>query len=213
MIITFEGAPAVGKTTISEELMVTHDCYIVPEVNKLFGKDKRESDLWYYQKQIQRWHLSTQSHHSKTLSLLDGDVFQPVWFSALFPDEDWGSFEKMVKFYSDMLDKNLVGFPHKYLFFHTEERVRAQRETSRSKRQGRSPQATLKKINRYRDFAISQYTYFSDLKQRFPELVVFLEATDKAESIKTILNCSMAHPYQDREIFKFIIDWCREVKQ
>jgi hypothetical protein len=47
----------------------------------------------------------------------------------------------------------------------------------------------------------------------FTELVVFLQATEKAESIKTILNCSKSHPYEDREIFKFIVDWCREAKQ
>jgi len=210
MIFTFEGAPAVGKTTISEKLNSDHDCYVVPEVNKLFGKENRKSDLWYYQKQIERCQLSILNQSSPTLSILDGDVFQPIWFSSLFPDEDWGDFEKMVDFYRDMIEKTEISFPNKYIYFHTKERVRALRETGRSKLRGKNAEEIIEKIDRYRDFSISQREYFSALKDEFPKLVIFMESSDKKVSIQKILSYSTVHKYNDREIFEFIIEWCKK---
>jgi deoxyadenosine/deoxycytidine kinase len=125
MIITFEGGPASGKSTVASELENSYGCCTVPEVNKLFGKESRSSDLWYYQKQAERWQLALQNQESKRLSILDGDLFQPIWFSSLFPDENWGDFDAKVNFYSEMLQQGKVGFPNVYVYFHIEEHVRA----------------------------------------------------------------------------------------
>lgn len=112
MILTFEGGPATGKSTVADKLASTHACYTVPEVNKLFCKENRISDICYYQKQCERWALSLQGQESAVLSILDGDVFQPIWFGLLFPSESWEDFGEMVNFYSDMLERNQIGFPN-----------------------------------------------------------------------------------------------------
>lgn len=138
MVVTFEGAPAVGKSTVAGKLSDFHSCYTVPEVNKLFGKEDRISDLWYYQKQVERWNLANENQDYSVLSILDGDVFQPIWFGALFPNENWGNFKQKVNFYSEMLDKKNIDFPNIYVYFHLEEGVRAEREIERSVLLGRS---------------------------------------------------------------------------
>jgi hypothetical protein len=213
VIVAFEGAPAIGKTTVSEELKTSCDCHVVPEVNTLFGKENRTSDLWYYTKQIERCRLSKQNQHSATLSILDGDVFQPIWFSALFPDENWGDFEQMVTYYRETLDQGLLSFPDKYVFFHAQEKTREQRETLRSERLGRSGDSILKKIRRYRGFAVSQRDYFSCLNEEFPDLVCFLESESKTKSARSILSCSTGHQYQDKELFDFVVTWCRKKRR
>lgn len=212
MIITFDGAPATGKSTVADMLANSHACYTVPEVNALFGKENRISDLWYYQKQSERWDLVVQSQESTILSILDGDIFQPIWFSSLFPDENWGDFDEIVHFYSEMLKQDKVGFPDMYVYFHTEEWIRADRERARSACFGRSLESIEQKIARYRDFSTLQKMYFSELKKEFPDLVVFLNSNDLDNSIKSILSASKKQPYDGREILNFIIDWCRSRK-
>ncbi|MDK2594017.1 hypothetical protein [Pseudoalteromonas obscura] len=209
MIVTFEGAPAVGKSTIASVLKDEHGCYVVPEVNKLFGKDNRESDLWYYQKQIERWHIASRSANDAMLSILDGDVFQPVWFGLTFPDEHWGCFDTIVSFYRKMLDGKRVSFPTKYVYFHVPEQVRANREFERSSLLGRSSAAIEKKISRFQHFSALQKDYFTGLKEEFPELVLFHESNEISRSIEQILSCDDSHQYKDSDIFDFMIERCR----
>lgn len=213
MIFTFEGAPASGKSTVSEALATAHGCYIVPEVNKLFGKENRTSDLWYYQKQALRWDLAKQNQNTTSLSILDGDVFQPLWFSSFYPDENWGHFDDIVKFYATILKHGSIGLPNMYVYFHTEERIRAEREKERSMCLGRSPETVMKKIVRHRDFAIIQKAYFSDLKAEFPDLVVFLESSNLANSMQSILSYTQKRQYKNTDIFNFIVDWCKHKNQ
>lgn len=207
MVITFEGAPAVGKSTIAGKLSDLHGCYTVPEVNKLFGKENRISDLWYYQKQVERWNLAINNQVNSVFSILDGDIFQPIWFSVLFPNENWGSFKQKVDFYSEMLDRKNIDFPNKYVYFHIAEGVRAEREIERSLLLGRSEEAIERKISRYSDFASLQGEYFADLQKEFPALVVFLELSNVDCSSRDILSFSESAQYPSKEIFQFMVDW------
>ncbi|ESP91483.1 MULTISPECIES: hypothetical protein [Pseudoalteromonas] len=209
MIVTFEGAPAVGKSTIASALKDKHGCYVIPEVNKLFGKDNRESDLWYYQKQIERCHIASSSASDAMISILDGDVFQPVWFGITFPDENWGCFDTIVSFYRKMIDEKQVSFPNKYVYFHVPEALRANRERGRSSLLGRSSEEIEKKIMRFQRFSALHKDYFSDLKAEFPELVCFHESNDISRSIESVLSCVDTHQYKDSDIFDFMIERCR----
>jgi len=62
MIICFEGASAVGKTTLSQRF--SEDYLIVPEVNLLWDRESSDSELWYYEKQVQRFHMCETSDKS-----------------------------------------------------------------------------------------------------------------------------------------------------
>ena len=210
MKLVFEGAPAVGKSTVSKALKSHHNCYVVPEVNVLFGKENKESQLWYYQKQVERWNMALESG-SESIRVLDGDIFQPVWFNYLFPDEDWGCSEEMIEFYLAMLKTNQISFPDKYIFFHIDEKTRAVREMERSKKLGKSSEHINRKIKRYRKFSIQQYDYFFKLSEAFPDLVVFIESNDISESVDKVLSLSQPHNYKDSDIFQFILDWGNEI--
>ncbi|PAJ72468.1 hypothetical protein CJF42_20965 [Pseudoalteromonas sp. NBT06-2] len=209
MILTFEGGPAIGKSTIANKLENSHGCYTIPEVNKLFGKENRISDLWYYQKQAQRWELALHNQESTVLSILDGDIFQPIWFSSLFPGKNSESFDETVNFYSEMMLQDKVGFPNAYIYFHAEERVRAKRERERSVILGRSQKSIEQKISRYCDFTTLQKQYFSDLKKEFPDLVIFLESNEIESTIQSILSFSKRQQNDHWKIFNFIVEWCR----
>ena len=212
MIVTLEGAPAVGKSTVAAHLQSAHGCYVVPEANKLFGKDNRETNLRYCQKQVERWRLAKQER-SQNFSILDGDIFQPIWFSALFADEDWGDFDQIVNFFNLALRDGSIEFPDLYIFFFVDENLRAQREFERSEALGRSYESAVKKIAKYRQFAGLQKEYFSDLRKKFPELVFFLESKDLFGSAERIVSCRKGHGYQGEDIRRFIVDWCREKKR
>ena len=207
MKLVFEGAPAVGKSTVSKALKNHHHCQVVPEVNVLFGKEM-DTHLWYYEKQVERWNLATVG--AEKLSVLDGDIFQPVWFKTLFSDEDWGSYEEMIEFYLAMLKDKRISFPDKYVFFYIDEKTRAARERKRSEKRGKSADHIRQRIERYRKLAVQQYDYFLKLSDAFPDLVVFIESSDISTSVDNVLSLSLPHNYKDSDIFQFILDWRNE---
>jgi deoxyadenosine/deoxycytidine kinase len=212
MILTFEGAPAVGKSTVSANLHKLHGSYVVPEVNKLFGKENRESDLWYYQKQVERWKIATSNKKENKLVILDGDVFQPIWFNALFSEENWGNFDNIVEFYRPMVVTHKILFPSGYVYFHVGEELRSEREFERSTALGRSHESIVKKIVRYSKLATFQERYFSNLSNEFPGLVFFLESKDITISTQTINSYSKSHNYDGIDIFEHIVLWCRNIR-
>ncbi len=210
MKLVFEGAPAVGKSTVSNVLKSNHNCQVIPEVNVLFGKECLDSHLCYYQKQVERWSLATSKPDLESISIFDGDIFQPVWFSYLFSDEDWGCFDEMNEFYLSMLQSKQISFPDKYVFFYIDENTRVVRETERSKLLGKNSEQINRKIQRYSNFSIQQYDFFYKLREYFPDLVVFIESNDISDSVDRVLSLSEPHSYKCLDIFQFILDWGKE---
>lgn len=210
MIITFEGAPAVGKSTVASHLESSYGCSAIPEVNKLFGKDNRDDDLWYFQKQVERWQLALQGDHK--LTILDGDIFQPIWFNSVFSKNDWCDIDKMFEFYSQMVKAGKIQFPDTYVYFYIREELRSQREQERGNALGKSSEAILNKINRYSKFAAFQERYFSDLNKEFPGLVTFLESKDILGSTQAVTSIQASHNYDSSDIFQYIILWCKNAK-
>ena len=112
-----------------------------------------------------------------------------------------------------MLERNQIGFPNMYAYFHIEEYVRADREMKRSTLLGKSSEEIAQKVVRYRDFTTLQKEYFIELEQEFPGLVLFLESNNIKSSVETILSSTKELHYDDREIFTFIIDWCERQRK
>jgi len=75
-IICFEGPSGIGKTTMGKLLSDIYN--IVPEVNQLFERKDKEPKYWYHERQVERYELCTKA---KSKSILDGDIFQPIWYN------------------------------------------------------------------------------------------------------------------------------------
>lgn len=75
-IICFEGPSGIGKTTMCK--LLSTDFNIVPEVNLLFNRPKKAAKYWYHERQVERYELCYQSNRP---SILDGDIFQPIWYN------------------------------------------------------------------------------------------------------------------------------------
>jgi hypothetical protein len=214
MIVTFEGSPAVGKSTVANFMQNDKGCYVVPEVNKLFGKrtGSAYSNTWYLQKQVERWLLAKEREHLDQLCILDGDVFQPVWFNTCFWSENWGNLDDTVGFFKSALESKLVDLPDKYVLFYVDENTRVQREYSRCLGLGKTREYADQKVARYSQFSQFQMDYFSALNSEFPELVSFLESSDIARSTEQILHQTREVQYDSLEVLEYMTDWCRQYK-
>jgi predicted ATPase len=73
-IISIEGAPGVGKSTIAAAL-ARLGAFVVPEVNQLFAEPKPEPPDWYYDRQNARWEMAQLKAAQGRLAVLDGDPF------------------------------------------------------------------------------------------------------------------------------------------
>lgn len=174
MIITIEGAPAVGKSTTA----AAWGGPVVPEVNKLFGKKNGNpgGQIGYLQKQLVRWQMARQASAAGRTVLLDGDIFQPIWFSALFWKEDWGDFEETVSFFERAVAEGRGGVPDRFVVLTLSETERTRREVERCLAYGHTKDRALAKAARYADFAAFQCSLFAKLGDEFPGLVAFVNS-------------------------------------
>lgn len=212
MIICFEGAPAVGKSTVAAEFAKDSNSYVIPEVNQLFGKNNRISNLWYYEKQVERFSIGLEQQGHHRLVVLDGDIFQPLWFRWVFSNEDWGDNEEMLSFYRSKIANKHIQFPDVYIYLHISEEERARREYQRCMTQRRSEYSTQVKVDRYKKLAVYMKHYFRALSVRFPGLVVSMESNSISNCLQSIKKLPIGEGYSQISIFEHIVKWCRENK-
>ncbi len=79
-IITLEGPSSVGKTT-AMAICEGSSAVRVPEVNELFDATQNDSTKWYHERQCDRWNRAVELEKEYDTVILDGDVFQPLWYS------------------------------------------------------------------------------------------------------------------------------------
>jgi hypothetical protein len=91
-IICFEGASAVGKTTTADCFKTTGGAFVVPEVNLLFERPEDAPPEWYFERQVQRWQIAQEQSSFYRLVILDGDLFQPLWYSWAY------NFDRLAEF-------------------------------------------------------------------------------------------------------------------
>jgi hypothetical protein len=116
-IICFEGASAVGKTTIANCFKTICGAFVVPEVNLLFEKPENPLPEWYFECQIKRWQIAQEQSNSYRLVILDGDPFQPFWYSWAYSFVGWQSLNFIKRFYQPKIQNETLGFPDKYFIF------------------------------------------------------------------------------------------------
>lgn len=208
MIVTLEGAPAVGKSATAVAL----GWPVVPEANALFGKlaatpDRHET---YRLCQLERWRLAQRHAAAGGAAVLDGDVCQPIWFGTRFHDEDWGDFEATARFFDTAVRDGRVGLPDRFVVLTLDEATRAARERAWSLAAGRLPASVDAKVARYAAFAAFQHALFGALGDAFPGLVVFADAASRPPARAGFIR-SLPPPARPASIdgLRFMVDWCR----
>ena len=205
MIIVLEGAPAAGKTTTALHLVEHHDAFRIPEVNVLFPeRPSPEPAHWYLARQVERWALAKQS--AAKLVLLDGDPYQPVWFSWMYPGRVRpASWQAAVDYFEEHLEEVAAPAFSAHLSVDPDERYR--REVSRERARGHDEATGDRKYARYVDFAGPQHAYFAALNEAFPGAVVFFEATSATGVAAALLEHEPPPASDVRDVFAFMRSW------
>ncbi|HWA60291.1 MAG TPA: hypothetical protein VG939_02905 [Caulobacteraceae bacterium] len=206
MIIAIEGAPGVGKSTTSAALGA-RGAQVIPEVNLLFGKAEGQLREWYYDRQVARWEMARLISRDR-LAVLDGDLYQPLWFAWIYAAEGWPANAWAFDFYRRRIARGQMGFPDLYVLAHVAEATRRERMMAREMAHGRSEAAALAKTDRYARMVEPQRRFFAALGARFPGWVVEIE-TDRLETAVAAIQdaAGTAPPVAPAEALDFIEHW------
>lgn len=203
MIICLEGPSAVGKTTTCSALAERMDAYTVPEVNALFARPAQAPADWYLERQVERWEIAQKHSAHNRLVVLDGDVFQPLWYNWSFGFAEYQSLEALSVFYRPRIEAGLIGFPDHcvHLFIGENElRLRKEADQTRSRRGFDSHLWLLQ----------TQPRYFEMLSGLLPGRVHSVEANSVETNLRRIFECSAAlvpAAMTSLEIFDNIVEW------
>ncbi|KZN66475.1 hypothetical protein N473_08780 [Pseudoalteromonas luteoviolacea CPMOR-1] len=203
LVITLEGVPAVGKSTVAKLLEQDHGYCRVPEVNELFpNRPSPEPVHWYALKQLERSHIATQNEYS----LLDGDIFQVIWLSWIYPDRGFIDYQTAAELFIENID--LLRLPSLFVYLYVNDDIRYQRELEREKRRGHDRQQSIKKYQRYQSMRVPQQALFEAIDKQYPGWVLFLENNDSHSSVKKIVkrrhNAILPSP---KEFVAWLRDW------
>jgi len=239
MIITLEGAPAVGKSTTSQALVQRQstpvaECryetgygamphipfqsgiqqhqstFVVPEVNKLFARPQQESDQWYLHRQVARWEIGLRQIKSFDNILFDGDLFQPLWFGWIYNDESWTGLDESEAFYRREIMAGRIGFPDVYVIFWASAEERRLREYERGRALNRSETQIQEKYQKYERFVNPHLQYFKAFQQLFPERAQFIQSTTVEENMEAIASIPIPQKSTpDLEILDSLLQWLR----
>lgn len=206
-VICFEGASAVGKTTVSAYLRDNFNAYVIPEVNLMFQRKENEPKFWYFERQVERWQLAVKAQQNYQIVILDGDPFQPLWYNWAYNFDVLQSLKEVTGFYQKALATGQIAFPNKYfiLTIKTDElRKRKAGDVSR----------TRKNFVRHLRFIEPQKAYFNFVKSINNNLVEFVENKEVEKTCEKIIN-SIGNNYSNKlnslELFEAIKIWLQKM--
>jgi thymidylate kinase len=206
-IICLEGASAVGKTTTANCFKASDGVFIVPEVNLLFEKRENASAEWYFERQVERWQIAQEQSAIHRLVILDGDPFQPLWYSWAYNFLGWQSLDFMEQFYQPKIQNKTLGFPDRYFIFSANEAELRERKDRDTTRQRRGFETHLRMIE-------PQRRYFQAMQKISPRRVRFLEAKTVETNVEFIQeDVSGSANFNEIEagtLFKKMVEWLRE---
>lgn len=206
-IICFEGASAVGKTTTANRFKSSGGAFVVPEVNLLFERPENESPEWYFERQIERWQIAQEQCKSYRLVILDGDPFQPLWYSWAYKFVGWQSLDFMVQFYGSKIQSLTLGFPDRYFIFGASEVELRKRQGADATRRRSGFETHLRMIE-------PQRRYFQAMQNSAPNRVRFLEAKTvetNVESIQADISALVdANDIAAEVLFSQMVEWLQE---
>lgn len=183
-IICFEGPSGIGKTTMGQ--LLSSEYNIVPEVNLLFERPENEPTHWYLEKQVERYNICQKSN---TLSILDGDIFQPIWYNwvcnyptAFLPKTATHTF------YKEQLSAGKIQFPDLYIIFYVEEKELWSRKEKDLTRRRRNFEKHLKIIEPLQEYWLFldretelavKFVHYLDVETVYLEVLAILENLQK----------------------------------
>jgi hypothetical protein len=168
-IICIEGPSAVGKSTAARQLEALGRVEVVPEVNELFTLPATASASWYLERQTERWRRARTAQGRRAFVILDGDPFQPLWYSWAYPDEGWPPLEMLVAFYRPLLVAGEIEFPDSYVLMQldvAELRHRRENDSTRTRRN----------FDKHLQLILPQARYFAALEEFCPGYVTTVQA-------------------------------------
>ncbi|HEX7239388.1 MAG TPA: hypothetical protein VF263_03900 [Longimicrobiaceae bacterium] len=202
-IVCLEGPSAVGKTTTARAL-AGEGAYVVPEVNALFERPADEAPEWYLERQVDRWRLAAAEARRRSLVVLDGDPFQPLWYNWSYGFTGWQGLDALEAFYLPRLVRGDLGFPDLYLV------LGASVPTLRVRKEG---DATRRRhgFDAHLRFILPQRRYFETMRAFSPGRVRFLEARSVDESARSVSAAAAAATAGGRpvELFDSLVHWLR----
>ena len=202
-IICFEGASAVGKSTISAFLRDNHNAYLIPEVNLLFERKAVESKFWYFEKQIERWQLALSAMKHHEIVILDGDPFQPIWYNWAY-DYDFGeSFEGIMSFYQSALISKAMDFPHQYFILYAGDEELRRRKINDALRRRKNFERHLRFIKPQ----IAYFNFINSLNNHFVEFIENKEINASAERVINLIEDKNPGEFSSLNLFASIKNW------
>ncbi len=112
---------------------------------------------------------------SNRFVILDGDPFQPLWYSWVFSDaETAASTDEIRAFYTRAVHSGRIRFPDCYVHFHADGETLLQRRLVRDAAEG---EATITmKFHKWQRMSVPVQRYFEHLSAQFPDRVLFIES-------------------------------------
>lgn len=178
-IICLEGPSAVGKSTVARCLAERHGYQVIPEVNVLFQNEKRESDDWYLQRQIDRYARSIALATSGRAVILDGDPFQPLWYNWVYPE--YGPLAHVTAFYREAINAGAIAFPDRYVVLQAPTDHLAARKTGDDMRRRHN-------FDRHLQMVEPQRRYFEQFGAQGFTRVEFIDNVDAEDTALRIAN-------------------------
>lgn len=180
-IVCLEGASAVGKTTVSKLLEERFGYLRIAEVNELFESSINESSTWYFERQIDRWKLARDESQKGGVAVLDGDLFQPVWYNWIFTNDGLQPLNEVFDFYQCRVQNGDIEFPNKYIVLkapHSELSARKVSDPTRSRRN----------FVKHLQLIAPQFEYFQAMRAISLNSVEFLESDNPSNLADKIIN-------------------------
>ena len=204
-IICLEGASAAGKTTLSHAIAARTGASVIREVWALFERPSPEPPLWYLERQVDRWRFAVETAGKHGLSILDGDPFQPLWYSWAYGFIEPYTLATITAFYHDAIAAGTLAFPDRYILLAVAEpelRARKQRDLSRSRRN----------FGKHVSLLRHQPRYFTTMNAISPARVCVLDARAPVDALaETVISaiCSVQSGEDSLRLLKRLADWLR----
>ncbi len=130
---------------------------------------------WYLERQLERWRRASDASATGEVAVLDGDVFQPLWYGWAYGFTESSTLTELLAFYRPLLAAGALDFPDAYFIVEcsaAELRRRKELDTTRSRRN----------FERHLQLIAPQHRYFDALEQSCPGLVHRLPFATVAEN-------------------------------
>jgi hypothetical protein len=137
--------------------------------------------------------------------VLDGDVFQPLWYNWTYGFERWEDLDGLEAFYRPRVASGEVGFPDVYVILGASTEALRRRKEGDAARQRRGFEIHLKLVE-------PQRRYFEAMGELAPGLVRFVDAEYAAQTVSAVAEAAREARAVERpvELFDGMVWWLRE---